>query len=119
VRALWPDFDSSHMSVAQMRMLAQKFHGNTTIFHTNLDGSETRFKGSVEYVIGDVKLLNIHLGQDNKCPLCTAPYEQYHLQLYAGEPRDAEFNKDCWLRSRYQIASLFAMAAADGEFIHS
>lgn len=116
VRALWPDFDSSHISVAQMRVLAQKFHSSTTIFHTNPDGSETKIKASFEYVVGDVKSLCIHLGQDNKCPLCTAPYERYHLQLYAGQLRDVEFNRDCWLWSKYQIASLFAMAAADVGF---
>lgn len=116
LRELWPEIDSTHVSVAQMRLLAQKYHRSTTIFHTNADGTETRIRAGFEYVVGDVKSLCIHLGQDNKCPLCTARYERYHCELYAGEPRDAEFNKTCWLKSKSYIAAVFAMASVNEDF---
>jgi hypothetical protein len=69
-----------------------------------------------EYVIGDVKSLCIHLGQDNKCPCCTIPYERMHCELYGRPPRDADSNKEEWLRSKVSIATLWAMGYASKSF---
>jgi hypothetical protein len=117
LQELWPSLgDSNHVTMAQMRLIAQKYHKSTTIFHTNADGLETRIRASFDYVIGDVKSLCIHLGQDNKCPLCTVPYERMHCKLYAHRARDADFNKDEWQRSKVYLATSFAMGYASADF---
>jgi hypothetical protein len=115
---LWPDLGSAtHVTIAQLRLIAQKYHHSTTIFHVNPDGSETRVQARFEYVIGDVKSLCIHLGQDTKCPSCTVPYERMHSELYAYKSRDADYNKDEWQRSKLLVATSFAMAYASEDFL--
>jgi hypothetical protein len=39
-----------------------------------------------------------------------------HCELYSGKHRDADFNKEEWLRSKLCIASLWAMAYASNDF---
>lgn len=88
-----PELDlGKHVSVANMRYILHRYFNQVILVHTHEGGGETRIRAPVKLVIGDIKFLCIHMGQDNKCPCCELPYEWYDIRLYGARLRTSKSN---------------------------
>jgi hypothetical protein len=112
-----PDLEiSSHLTVAQMRYVTQRFFNQTTLVHVHPSGEETRIKAPFSFVAGDIKSLCIHMGQDNKCPCCELRYNDYDCRLYGSKLRTAKTNNSHWDSSLDEVAMVMGTACVDEAF---
>jgi hypothetical protein len=110
---------SRHVSIANMRYILHRYLDQTTLVHVREDGEETRVRAPVKLVIGDIKSLCIHMGQDNKCPCCELPYESYDRRLYGAQLRTPESNLARWENHLDDVAKIVGAACSDNSFASS
>jgi hypothetical protein len=105
--------------MANMRYILHRFLNKTVLVHVHEGGEETRIKAPVKLVVGDIKSLCIHMGQDNKCPCCELPYEWYDQRLYGAKQRTPESNMRRWQNHLDDVAKLVGTACEDFSFASS
>jgi hypothetical protein len=102
-----------------MRYILHRFFKKTVLVHVHEDGQETRLRAPVRWVVGDVKSLCIHMGQDNKCPCCELPYKEYDQRLYGANLRTPKSNMERWQSYLTDVAKIVGAACEDAAFTSS